>query len=82
MASFTTGRIVYSVRYTLESRPPTIMELVVPLDRDENAIGPTKPADESKRRSGWSTRSRATRGSTGKTYRVQAIEVDRPPAVD
>lgn len=33
------GRIVYSIRYTLESPPPTIAELVVPLDSDGNDLG-------------------------------------------
>ena len=39
------GRIVFSVRYTLEAPAPTIAELVVPLDSTSNSLNGLTTAD-------------------------------------
>lgn len=43
------GRAVFSLLYRLECPPPEIRELIVPLDRDGNAIGPIWSVKHGKR---------------------------------
>jgi hypothetical protein len=69
------GRTVYSLRYRLACPPPQITELIVPLDRDGNAIGPTRPALPSKRIVQVRTGDKILHGAT--EYTVQAVEVYR-----
>ena len=70
------GRIVYSVLYSLESSPPRIMQLVVPLNREGKSLnGLARPANPDKRIV------QVLPGEEicfrGKTYKVTAVEAYR-----
>jgi hypothetical protein len=69
------GRRVFALRYRLECAPPQIMELIVPLDPNGDAIGTVRPVDPHKRivqvHPGDKINLRGTE------YSVQAVEVFR-----
>jgi len=70
------GRLVFSIRYFLESEPPKILELIVPLDRDGNAMNRLALAADPKKRivevqPGEEIRFR------GERFKVKAVEAYR-----
>jgi hypothetical protein len=69
------GRRVFALRYRLECAPPQIMELIVPLDHDGNAIGSARSAEPGKRIVNVRPGEKIRHGAA--EYTVQVVEVYR-----